>query len=147
MKKGVKYIQDIIKEVAQEEGRSKEEIKELWRIHREFVKDKIEEEDTFILKIPQIGNLFYSSSLQRLFNNKSRGYYSYLDGKSLKIDNLIEDAKTKEGKTKYLYPQKRGSTLYKFYKAIQRVIYNRKKSYTARNEVYKELEKYSYGQK
>lgn len=143
MKKGVKYIWDILREVAKEEGRSYEEVKELWRIHMEYVKDKIDEEDTYILEIPHIGNLYFSGFLYTLKDSKSRNKIDELRGKKANLVEMITASKNSEGKTKYIYPQERRPNINKLYKSINNHINNTKKKYTSTNKMIKQIEKYS----
>src|SRR5690554_1003731 len=113
MDKGVRFIKDILKEVAEEEGRTQGEMKELWRIHKAYLRSKLEEKDTYIVEIPQIGNLYFSNFLFRLFNAKSRKKYNELDGKSKKLDTLLSESKGLEKSTSYTYPQERRPSILK----------------------------------
>lgn len=143
MSKGVKYIWDILKEVAKEEGRDYEEVKELWKIHREYVKKVTREEDTFIVEVPHIGNLFFSGFLYRLKNAKSHNKLIGLEDKEEFLNKAILESKEREGKTKYKYPQEKRPNVMKLYKAINFHIHNTKKRYTSNDKMIKQIEKYS----
>ena len=143
-KKGVLYIKEVIKDVAEELDMSKEEVNEMWNIHVKYLKKLMEREDVYVIKIPKIGNLFFSKFLFNLFNKKSKiNKYGHLQEKADKLHKMVNDSMDSEGSTKYTYPQIKRPSIYRLYKSIQWNMFNRNKKYTSANKLIETIENYS----
>lgn len=57
MKEGFKSVDEILLEVAKEEGLSIREIKDIWRHQKVYVKKRMEQEGVYAIFIPYIGTL------------------------------------------------------------------------------------------
>jgi len=57
VKDGFKTIQEILEEVAEDEGMSKREIQDLWEHQKKYIKKQMEEENVYAISLPYIGNL------------------------------------------------------------------------------------------
>ncbi len=141
---GVKYIEDIIKEVAADLGREEKEVREAWKIHIGYIKSLMDKEDSFVITLPRLGNLFYNAFLQKNFNSKAKNdIYESLNKKSEKIDNAIIEHSKEKRKTVYTYPQGKRSTLYNLYRSVQWNFLNKVKSYSSFEKVILLIEEYS----
>ena len=146
MTKGVKYISDILKEVAQEQNRSYSEVEEVWRLHKKYVQEMIEQQDTYIIEFPHIGNLYFSGFMSRAVGSRYKNRDTELEEKTQKLYEMIEDSKNREGKTQYMYPQARRPNILKLYKSINFNINNKKKKYSTPEKIIKEIENYSHNE-
>lgn len=57
MNSGVKHINDILKEVAKEEGMSVRAIKDVWKHQLKYTKDQMDNPDVFSIFLPYLGHL------------------------------------------------------------------------------------------
>lgn len=143
-KKGVKYIDEIIKNTARELGRSEDEVREVWRLHIEYVKKLMDKEDVYIIELPKIGNLHYSTFSQTNLAAKAKSdKYGELNKKTEKLHITIREHQSRGIKTKYTYPQVKRSNFYNLYKSIQRNIFNKDKKYAPFKDAVVCIEEYS----
>ncbi|MCB1711372.1 MAG: hypothetical protein KDH96_02470 [Candidatus Riesia sp.] len=142
-KKGVKYVDDIIKEVALESGRNEKEVREAWKIHIEYIKDLMDRDDVYIIELPKLGNLFYNTFTQKNIDSKTFvNKDNKLNEKSAKLRDMIK-ADFGKVNTKYTYPQIKRANLYNLYKSIQSFVHKIKKSYSSFKNVIRTIEEYS----
>ena len=56
-KEGIRYIEDILKEVAKEQGLSEKEVREIWKIHKKYIKQCMNDPNITVINIPYVGLL------------------------------------------------------------------------------------------
>ena len=151
IKKGVKYEDEILKEVSNETDFSLSDIKEAWRIHKLHVKSLMDDPDIIKITIPHLGNLYFNSHLAKIIYSRVRKKELFkplkdkLDKVVAEVKQHFEDYKSKGYVTVPKYPQKRKSGAYRLYKSILTVLQGKTKKvrYTSRKNLIKVLEDYS----
>lgn len=77
MKDGFKSIEDILDEVAEEEGLSRREIKDIYRHQKRYINKQMEKEDVYAIFIPFIGTLSLNvKQAEKEIRGKKRNVYS-----------------------------------------------------------------------
>lgn len=143
-KEGVLFIKNIIKEASEELDIPEKEVNEIWNLHVKYIKHLMEQKDIFIIRIPKIGNLFFSRFLFNLYNKKSKiDKYGHLQEKADKLYDMVSESIEDEGPTKYTYPQIKRPSILRLYKSIQWNIFGKNKRYTSSNKLIETLENYS----
>jgi len=61
LKEGTRYIQDILHEVAEEEGMSKKEIRDVWNHQKRYIKQLMDKPGIYSIDIPFLGTLCYNT--------------------------------------------------------------------------------------
>jgi hypothetical protein len=144
LKPGVRYIDDILKEVAEEQGRDYKEVKEAWRLHVEHVKKTIDSGETDVIELPRLGNLFFNTFTYNAFSKRSGAKpFPSQERQRDKIKDLITKDKEIDRKTSYLYPQVRRASVYSLFRVIKRSIDKRRISYSTLPKIIKRIEEYS----
>ena len=94
MKEGYCSIEDILKEVGEEEGLTKAEVNDLWKHQKAYINKKQEEEEVYAIFIPFIGTLSLNVKQYALeIKHKNRSYYKNL---TVKINSLKNDSNYKK---------------------------------------------------
>lgn len=141
VKKGIKYIDEILEEVRQERGIGKNEMNEIWRLHKKYLKEKMEDEKTHIIEIPLIGNLYYNIFTERgVFNHRKKREESE---RSKNIRRLIQEDKDRGVKTRYTYPQNKRGNLMNIFKKIMKRFFNSEKRLTTFDKAISLIEDFS----
>lgn len=86
---GVRRIESILEEVAEEEGLSKSEINDLWRHQKSYIKKLIDREEVYTIQIPFIGALCHNTKIFDKFK-KSRSRKGSLDKVEEKNNKIKE---------------------------------------------------------
>lgn len=143
MKEGIRYIEDILKEVSQEEGISYKELKELWNLHIERIKVLMEQEGVHIIHLPKIASLYFSCAYNKVQNKKLKKD-KFNHQKEEELLEIIKNEKLKT-KTKYEFPQEKKLGFHTYLFHIRR-FFGFYKKYTPKEKAIKQVEKYSLGQ-
>ena len=91
MKEGFKTVNEILKEVAAEEGMTQKEIRDIWAHQKEYIKIQMEKEEVYAIFLPYIGTL--SLNVKQFYNEikgKSRNFYANFIHK---VDKLLQHEK------------------------------------------------------
>ncbi|MFT6125916.1 MAG: rubrerythrin [Flavobacteriaceae bacterium] len=94
MKEGYKSIEDILKEVGEEEGMSLREMTDIWKHQKAYINKKQEEEGVYAIFIPYIGTL--SLNVKQYIAEvryKNRSYYKDFTEKINKLKSDIRYVK------------------------------------------------------
>lgn len=144
IKPGVKYINSILKEVAEEQGRDYKEVKEAWKLHIQYIKTLIDSGEVDVIELPKIGNLFFNMFTYNTFSKRTRAkIYEKQVAQRDRVKKLVEKDIGTDRKTLYLYPQIRRSSIYNLYRAIRMSIDKKRISYSTLAKVIKRVEEYS----
>ena len=130
LNKGISYIEDILKEVAEEEGYDLGQVKEIWKKHRAYVKELMDDPDVHIIELPHLANLYFNANTANHIareKNTKKETKSYMKEKAEDIENKIEeDKENNQSSTNYRYPQKSRGGIYKLYRNIVRTVLGEK---------------------
>lgn len=88
MKEGFKSINEILLEVAEEEGMDFAEIKDVWKHQKKYVKQQMDSEKVYAIFLPFIGTLSLNvKQYTREIRGKTRSLYEKLISKIKKLKN------------------------------------------------------------
>ena len=126
-KEGILFIDTIHKEVAIETGFRPQDVREVWRIHKQYVK-KLQDEKVEVIKLPYLGNLYFNPMLFLKYTSKlsNKGKKSLL-GHIEWAKEVYKTAKEIHSRHRTSCPQVRKSNLFLNYKSILRNILGIKK--------------------
>lgn len=144
MKEGIRYIEDILKEVSEEKKIPYKELKELWNLHIERIKYLMDKEGVHIIHLPKVASLFFNP-LQNKFQNSKNSKNKYNKEKEQEVFKIVREHRERDIKTRYLYLQLKSNSLYSFYLSLRKFFGFRRK-YTSKEKAIKALEKYSLGE-
>jgi hypothetical protein len=151
-KEGVRFVDDIMKEVAKETPFSLKDIKGAWKIHKEHLESLMDDPDVYSIILPHLGILYFNTytfkAIFRRSNNKDKLLNLKEKEKKIiqKIKDNIEDNEKKGYITKFTYPQKRKGGIYKLYSNILKFVLgleSPKTSYAPNKKIAKIFEEYS----
>lgn len=111
LKEGTRDIEDILNEVAMEEGYTKQDVREVFNIHKKYIKHIMEKEDSYKIRLPYFGFLYYSTNMAKryyktdFFTNKNKtlrklrkihsekytAFYKYLNFKKSSIKVMYDN--------------------------------------------------------
>lgn len=87
MKEGHKSIDDILREVAEDEGMNFRQIRDVWKHQKLYIKKKMEQDDVYAIFLPSLGTLCLNTKQYlRERRGKNREYYKTLKEK---VERLI----------------------------------------------------------
>ena len=88
MKEGFKTDSDVLIEIAEEEGLSMREVRDLWKHQKNYIKKLMEQDDVYSIRIPFIGT--YCLNVKQAKKEKERRkddlYHKFYD----KIEKLLD---------------------------------------------------------
>lgn len=86
MKEGFKSIDEILKEVAEDEGMTFEEVKDLWDHQKNYIKKQMDTEGVYAIFLPYIGTLSLNvKQFSKELTNKTRDTYRNFINKVAKL--------------------------------------------------------------
>lgn len=94
MKEGFKSIEEILKEVGEEEGLSLTEMKDVWEHQKKYVEKQMNEEGVYAIFLPFIGTLCLNvKQFKKELRGKTREFYKdFID----KVEKLVNHENYKE---------------------------------------------------
>jgi hypothetical protein len=88
MKEGFKTVEEILLEVAKEEGMTLKEVKDVWDHQKVYIKKKMEQENVYSIFLPSIGTLSLNvKQYTKEIKGKARSFYKDFINK---VDNLVK---------------------------------------------------------
>lgn len=94
MKEGYKSIEDILKEVGEEEVMSQREMNDLWKHQKDYINKKQEEEGVYAIFVPFIGTLSLNvKQYTAEVRSKNKSYYKEFTDKINKLKSDIRYVK------------------------------------------------------
>lgn len=142
MKESFKSIDDILLEVAKEEGMSKSEIKDLWNHQKIYVKKQMESEGVYAILLPFVGTLSLNvKQYSKELKGKTRKFYSNFTDKVAKL-------KEHENYSKYGNAHKKVTGVNRLARYIIRKYYTgieKSKNLMFHNKCWDIISKYSNG--
>lgn len=88
MKEGYKTVDEILLEVAKEEGMTLKETKDLWNHQKEYIKKQMEKEDVYSIFLPFIGTLSLNvKQYIKEVKGKKKSFYANFISKVEKLLN------------------------------------------------------------
>lgn len=86
MKEGYKTIDEILKEVAKEEGISLKEVEDIWKHQESYAKKQMDKEGVYAIFLPFIGTLSLNTSqYSKEIKGRIRGLYKTIVNKVSKL--------------------------------------------------------------
>ena len=152
-KEGIRFIDDIIKEVSKETPFSLRDVKEAWRIHKQHLESLMDDPNVYSITLPHLGVLYFNTYTSKAIFKRSNNKEKLLEVKEKEkrvLSEIEENVKSNEEKgyvTKFTYPQKRKGGIYKLYNNILRFVLGLKPktSYASSKKIIKTFEEYSNG--
>lgn len=138
-------IEQILEEVRKEKNLSKKEIKEIWYLHKEYVKTLMDEPETYNIHFPYLGNLYFSCTFNRILNNRAKKNKVNTE-KQERLEKLVKTEKEESLKKTDLnrFVQIGRPIIFKFIRQIYKTVKDQKKTYVEKRRAFKILEKYTY---
>lgn len=126
-KEGVLLPNMVFREVAEETDFRVEDVREVWRIHKNYVK-KMMDEKTEVIKLPFFGNLYFNAMIFTRYYNKlnNKSKESKKEYKEF-ADRVLEKAAAINKEHRKNCPQSKKSNIFIVYKTIMRRILGIKK--------------------
>jgi DNA-binding MarR family transcriptional regulator len=150
-KKGVKYIEEILKEVSNETDFSMDDVTQVWKIHKQHLETLMDDPETTAIKLPHLGTLYFNTYIADavIKRTKDKDSVKELSEKSKLTKSIIKDhieeCEEKNYVTKFKYPQKRKAGIYKLFKNINTNVLKKKisTSYASFKRIMRIFEQYS----
>ena len=129
----IKYGEDIIKEMAEEFGRSEKEIAEIIKLNINYVHKLTKDPNVITIALPKLGVLHFNQKKAKSAYLHSSAYKKYIDIIDSQID-IVEDVYSENKNLVH----KRTS----FFSRIKKILYKDRKERmrTSKSEVFKKME-------
>jgi len=126
-KEGILLVDTVLNEVAKESGFELLQVREMWELHREYLEQQMDKEDTDIIRIPHLGRMFFNAYQYRntyIWNSlgKVKGYAKKWKHKMDQAKRIKEEAYPVKWEKFYHCPQVCHPGLNNAYKFIMRSI-------------------------